>query len=214
MLARSSRERSSRVSAKERREQYLTVAAELAVEQGVDAVTMEAVAAGAGVNKALLYRQFANRGELLLALFERDTDELDRRVVAATEAVDGFEDKVRAWVHAWFAHVVRNGRLMRRLMEARTVAPEVRKRDRDRQRAIDVKYGAWYGDQFGLPREVGQDVAAMMMSALRGAVDRWVETPTAATRKRLEQTYVDMILGSLERLAATNRDQTITREMT
>src|SRR5688572_3814945 len=100
-----------RVSAAERRAQYLDVAARLITEQGADAVTMEAVAAAANVNKALLYRQFANRNELLLTLFEQETSALDARVTEAIVAADTFEDKVRAWVHTWFTYIGRSGTL-------------------------------------------------------------------------------------------------------
>src|SRR5688572_16468163 len=91
--------RARRVPSTERRAQYLEVAAQLVMDGGADAVTMEAVAAGANVNKALLYRQFSNRSELLLTLFEQETSDLDARVSNAIAAADGFEDKVRAWVH-------------------------------------------------------------------------------------------------------------------
>src|SRR5690348_865428 len=90
----------TRTSSRARREQYLDAAARIAEEHGVAMVTMEAVAGAVGVNKALLYRQFDNRGELLLELFDRETAELDRRALEATANVSGFEPKVRAWANA------------------------------------------------------------------------------------------------------------------
>jgi AcrR family transcriptional regulator len=113
-----------RVSAAERRAQYLRVAAELVTEHGADAVTMEAVAAGAAVNKALLYRQFSNRAELLLTLFEQETGELDRRVATAIEGAGDFDSKVRAWISAWFSYMGRRGTLYYRATSTLTPASE------------------------------------------------------------------------------------------
>ena len=49
----------ARLTAAQRKQQFLDVAAQLVVEQGADTVTMEAVP-HAGVSKALSYRYFSN----------------------------------------------------------------------------------------------------------------------------------------------------------
>ncbi len=79
----------ARLTAAQRKQQFLDVAAQLVVEQGADTVTMEAVAARAGVSKALSYRYFSNAGALLLELFEREVVELDDQIrQAVTERAD------------------------------------------------------------------------------------------------------------------------------
>ena len=194
-----------RVSAAERRAQYLRVAADLVTEQGADAVTMEAVAAGAAVNKALLYRQFSNRAELLLTLFEQETGELDRRVATAIEGADDFDAKVRAWITAWFSYMGRRGTLYYRLVSAvSTIASgSAAPPHRERQRRLVKQNGRWFSEEFGLPLEQGNDVASILYAGLTGAIERWVASPTAATRRRLEETFVQMVLGGLGQLAAS-----------
>ena len=195
-----------RRSAAERRAQYLEVATALVTEHGADAVTMEAVAAGANVNKALLYRQFSNRSELLLALFQQETQALDSRVLAAMDAADGFEGKLRAWVHAWFAYMGRQGTLYYRLLDAaRTVASSAASSpNRERQRRLIVFHGNWYAEEYGIATDEAHDIAAVLIAGLSGAIDRWVGSPGAATRRRLEETYVQMVLGSLERVSSAS----------
>jgi len=195
-----------RVSASDRREQYLKVAGDLVTAHGIDAVTMEAVAAGVGVNKALLYRQFSNRGELLLALYRRVTSDLDRRIVEAVDGHDTFEARVRAWVHAWFDFIAVRGRLMYRLQHAGTVADQVERPHRARQRRNHARYGSWYADHLGLSEEIGRDAAAIITASLAGVSERWAESPNRATRDRLEETYIAMVLGGLERLADQHPD--------
>src|SRR5690242_13169769 len=111
-----SRRSPARMSSQDRREQYLDAAARIVEAHGVAMVTMEAVAAAVGVNKALLYRQFDNRGELLLELFDRETAELDNRALAATANIAGFEPKVRAWARAWFDHLAERAAVFGQLM--------------------------------------------------------------------------------------------------
>jgi AcrR family transcriptional regulator len=197
-------QRPRRFSAAERHEQYLRCAADLVLSDGVSAVTMDAVAAAAGVNKALLYRQFANRGELLLALFDRETRGLDAAVRGAMEGVDGFEAQLRAWVKAWFDYIGTRGVLLGRLMEARTVSDEVAGQHQERTHTIVDVMGAWYEGAFQLPSDVARDAAAMLYAALGGVIERWAASPTSATRQRLEPAYIGTVLGSLRELEATH----------
>lgn len=193
-----------RVSAAERREQYLDVAADLVVHHGAEAVTMEAVAAGAQVNKALLYRQFSNRNEILFTLYDREATELDQRLVTAMSGVDDFEHRVRAWVHTWFAYMGRHGTLYYRLIDAaRTIASSTAEAPhRDRQRRIIASHASAYEKQFNLAPDRAADAAAVLFAGLSGAIDRWASAPTAATRRRLEDVYVQAVLGTLDRLAS------------
>ena len=193
---------SARMSSRDRRQQYLDAAARITEAHGVAMVTMEAVAAAVGVNKALLYRQFDNRGELLLELFDRETAELDNRALQATADVSGFEPKVRAWARAWFDHLAERAALFGQLMEARAIVPEVAVRRRERLRRLERTYGDWYAEELGIPVEEARDAARVLLAGLGGAIDRWNRTPSRATRNRLERTYVKLMLGGLRALSA------------
>lgn len=61
-------------------ETILDAAARAVVERGVDAVGTRLIAQEAGVPVASLYQYFADKDEILLALVERDIEELDRRL--------------------------------------------------------------------------------------------------------------------------------------
>ena len=56
----------------QRREQLLDVTLALLAEEGFDALSVEAVARRAGVNRAVVYRSFANLQVLLVALLRRE----------------------------------------------------------------------------------------------------------------------------------------------
>jgi AcrR family transcriptional regulator len=61
----------------------LDAAAQLVVREGVEALTTREIAATAGVPIATLYQYFADKEAVLIALTERDTDEMDAEVAEA-----------------------------------------------------------------------------------------------------------------------------------
>ena len=72
----------------ERVERILDAAAQLVVAEGVDALTTRGVADLAEVPVASLYQYFADKDEILLALVERDVDEMDAQVSADLGSLD------------------------------------------------------------------------------------------------------------------------------
>jgi AcrR family transcriptional regulator len=95
-----------RLPPEQRREQLLDAALSL-IPAGFDTVTMESVAKQAQVTKPVLYDQFANRGELIGALLEREAARATEQVAAALPTDfatrspdDAFADAVRVFVNA------------------------------------------------------------------------------------------------------------------
>ena len=73
---------------RERVRRILDAAAEIIVEDGLAALSTRSVAERAGVPVASLYQYFGDKDEILLALVERDTGEMDAAVAAAVGALD------------------------------------------------------------------------------------------------------------------------------
>ena len=66
-----------RLSRDSRYDALLDAAAQLLADDGFSAVTMEAVAAQAGVSRPLVYKHFDNREALLAALWRREAAAID-----------------------------------------------------------------------------------------------------------------------------------------
>lgn len=73
---------------RERVRRILDAAAEIIVEEGLAALSTRSVAERAGVPVASLYQYFGDKDEILLALVERDTGEMDAAVAAAVGALE------------------------------------------------------------------------------------------------------------------------------
>jgi AcrR family transcriptional regulator len=91
-------ERAERRDAREHRQHILAVARQLFAERGVEAVSMQQIAAGAGVGKGTLYRCYAHKGDLCMDIlqerheqFVRDVGELlvEAQDRPALERLDG-----------------------------------------------------------------------------------------------------------------------------
>jgi AcrR family transcriptional regulator len=72
--------RRERSDARENRRLLLTVAKQRFAEQGVAGTTMQEIARIAGVGQGTIYRHFAHKGELCLALIQNDVAEFQARL--------------------------------------------------------------------------------------------------------------------------------------
>src|SRR5579863_790949 len=83
-----------RLARSARRDALIDAAAELVATADIDAVSMDAVAERAGVSRPLVYKHFGNRGELLAAVYKRESAllhaELSAEVTAATTLEETF----------------------------------------------------------------------------------------------------------------------------
>jgi len=95
----------SRLPRAEREQQVLDIAHARFAAHGYAAVTMEDVAADAGVTKPLLYAYFGNKERLYLACMEPAGDAMVATVTAAVGAAGDPADALRRGLRAFFAFV-------------------------------------------------------------------------------------------------------------
>ena len=121
------------------------VASRLFADRGYAATTMDDIAAAAGVTKPVLYRHFASKKELHLALLQRHRDELAAGpldvYLRASSAGEPMEAWLPAMLDAWFAYVEAHPYALRMLFRDTTGDPEVEafhEELRRRQRAADA----------------------------------------------------------------------------
>jgi AcrR family transcriptional regulator len=192
------RTRGPRLSRDERRTHLLDMAAELITEQGADSVTMEGVAARAGVSKALGYRYFTNRDDLLLALFDREMAILDQRISDAVATAQDFESGLRGIVLAWVDLIVDRGRLLGSLQQSKLIEGPVEQRRSGRQDRLDSFFARLITDSYDVDPEDALLVAATLVSGSEGAMRVWISR--GWTADEAADRYVRLCLGAISAL--------------
>jgi AcrR family transcriptional regulator len=99
-----------------RREELLDVAGLVIQRRGV-AVSMDEIAAEAGITKPVLYRHFGDKDGLYKALTERYVDQLKKALKPATEASEP-RDRLAAAIDAYLVYVEREPERYRFLLHA------------------------------------------------------------------------------------------------
>lgn len=190
-----------RLTAEQRRAQLLEAAASIVVAQGIDALTMEAVALEAGASKTLGYAYFAHTDELLQALWARELSALFDTVQLAAQGADGIRALFGAMVEAYFDLVAERGVLLFVLQSGMPA----RRRDPGRQPAAQA-FVAWLTDHVRVAYEVPVDVArdvAVLAGSVPG-LDASIRRGRVRDRDA-EQRCLRFILGGLDAALAPER---------
>lgn len=157
-----------RMTKTDRRSQLLDVAATLVVERGPAAVTIERVAAEAGVSRALAYQHFANADDVLVALYRREVAGLADAILAAVARRAEPEAKLRAAIGTFLDIVGARHGLFTVLSAAGSHVPTAAD---DGTRAGQRFTAALFEDSFGLPPRRARVAAALLLGTLNGGVE-------------------------------------------
>lgn len=187
-----------RMRADDRRRQLLDAAARLIVEHGAAAMSMERLAAEAGVSKALPYKHFDNSESVLAALYRRETESLGRAVWGALHDAPPHTDLVRLSIRVYFDEVTHRGPVLAALSRPGSTIAAVA----DPGQAGVIFEVEVFNRFHGLDRDRAKAVAGMVQGAVVGATATWLAGH--GSRADLEDDLVAMITaltgrGSAER---------------
>ena len=187
-----------RLSGEERKASFLEASADLIRKKGLAGLTMEGLAAHCGVNKALPYRHFANRDDLLVALYEHENRDFDERIATATEDAEGFSEKLRILVHTWYSDI-RNGTGTPELMQARTQSGELEARRAVRMQ-IAVDYIAdLIQETYDIKRDEAKLAASVLLAGSQGLAGFW--RISGLDHAALTESFISMSIGAVEAIA-------------
>ena len=195
----------TRLRGEDRRRQLLDVTAGIVAKYGVGAVTMESVANAGGVSKGLSYAYFANRGQLLLALLDRELADLMSRVGGAMAEGMGFEDRVRGGIEVWFRFLSERGRMMDNLLRAAQVQVPMQARRNEQFRALEEQYGQMATEEFGIGLAEARVAASVFLAGLDGLLERWRYADDDPGM--LQGIFVELVMGGMREMAAARSSE-------
>ena len=192
---------SARLARADRRDALLDAAAELVAAGRVDAVSMEAVAERAAVSRALVYKHFANRHDLLAAVYQREAKLLHAELTADVAAATTVEEMFRALIHGALRAQATRGATFAAMRAAGLRSTERRAEQRRRDRTTLRYFAAQAAEQFGLDQPDARAGVAIMLGAIEAVLAQWRARPTREHAELLENAYVALVVGGLNELA-------------
>src|SRR2546421_9012652 len=190
----------ARLGRAERRNAILDAAAALVAAGDVEAVSMETVAERAGVSRPLVYKHFANRGELLAALYGREAALLHAELAADVEAAGTGEEMFRALIHGALRAPASRGATLAALLSVGSRSRASREEQRRRDRTTLRYFGRRAVRQFGLDERRARAGVAVLLGAIETVLAQWRRRPTREHAALLEDTYVALVVGGIEEL--------------
>ncbi len=188
-----------RLQPEERREELLDSAFAVVLHRGLEGLTMEGLAAEAGVNKALPYHYFATRDGVLVALTDREYTRILEAFEAAASKAVGLEAKLQTLLESW----IDLGLQWRVIRSLETVRPRFPVLD-GTLRGYEVRIAAVIAGVFVTERGMRADKALMVASAIIGSAQGivWARESTGWTRKRTVSTWLAMSMAGVDALSS------------
>ena len=185
-----------------RRDSLLDAAGTLVATGNVAGVTMESVAAASGVSRALVYKHFANRHDLLAALFERESRLLHRQLTQSVTGAVGLEAKFRALVGGALRAQSSRGATFAALLHQGGRPADQRAVQRRRDSATVRYFAALAVTELGLNEKQAITGAQLALGAITIVLQQWCHRPTPAHAAELTDAYVAFAMGGLRTLTS------------
>jgi AcrR family transcriptional regulator len=191
-----------RMTAPERREAILGAARDAFAEGSYHEISLDRVAEGAGISKALIYEHFPSKRDLHRALLESYFGELLERVVGAIAGAEPGEGRLRAGLDAFLAFVEER-RGAWRMLVLNMADPVIAERMERLRHEVAVLITARMVEEGppgrlveGLGRERAIEmVAQQIVGAGQSLANWWVEHPDVERARVLEVAMDFMWVG-------------------
>ncbi len=185
----------------DRRHSLLEAAVELLGTGDVDDVSMESVAKQAGVSRPLVYKHFANRQDLLSALYERESAHIHHQLAADVQAATTLTDMLRALVRGMLNAQATRGVTFATLASSGRRSARQRQIQRRRNRQTARYFTQQATREFDLAEPVAAAAIAVALASITTIVGRWREDQTRDHAALLEDVFVGMAMGGLRELS-------------
>ena len=167
-----------RLPAAERRAVIIEAAGRLFGERGYDGATLDEIAAVSGVTKPILYRHFADKQDLYLALLRRHRDDLSTFAPAIPQEGTP-EQRLRAILELWFAYAQGRSYSWQMIFRDSGGGPSVRDFRREvnaRARVVLIEI-IRAQTQVPIPEQELEPLAELLSMGMASLVLRWIDDP-------------------------------------
>lgn len=177
------------------------MAAHLVLTESPESVTMDLVAERCGVSRPLVYKHFANRDELLGALYRREAHRLDRAIAADVAGAPTVEEMFRALLRGALRAADDRGQLFVALRGAVGTGRSVRGEQRVRDARTFRAFARRAIDELDLDPRLAPATVSLLLSLIDPVLVQWRADPRPERAELLEESYMAIVRASLVALA-------------
>jgi AcrR family transcriptional regulator len=188
-----------RMSSDERRDGLIRTALELLREGGTQRLTIGTVAERVGVTRALVYKHFSNRQDLINTAYAREAEKLHLAIAEEVEKARDFEGCLRAFVKAVMNAVDSHG-LIFNPQQTETHGKEFQRQQQQRNRRTLSFFSQMASEEFGLSLKEATSAMGVLLSGITSLRIQAHVLPTPEDRQFLADMYVDLVIGALQKL--------------
>ena len=188
----------------DRRDALLTAAAAILADGPVEAVTMEAVAERAAVSRPLVYKHFANRGELLAAVYQREAAVLHDELATVVRQAQTVTDMFRALIRGALKAQADRGTALAALRAAGGWNRALRHEQWHRDQTTVRYFATQVSQQLGVAEPEAALAVVILLGAIETVLAQWRRHPTSQDATHLERAYMTVVTGGLGQLAKTS----------
>jgi TetR/AcrR family transcriptional regulator, cholesterol catabolism regulator len=180
-------------------------AAEIILQKGYDATSVNDIAQALGITKAGLYHYIHGKTQLLFDIMQYGLNELDREVARPAAKIQDPEARLRFMI-AMHARIVTRGHGAVTILvdEARALTPaQNRKVTRKKREYFDFLRATLQElKDAGKLRDVNLSVAAFSLLGMINWLSRWYRAEGKLDEKHVSESIVDIALNGLTRPSA------------
>ena len=169
---------------------------------GLEGLTMEAVADRAHVSRPLVYKHFANRHDLLSAVYRREAAALHWELALEVGAADTVEEMYRTLVRGALRAAAERGDLFAALRSAGAWNRDIRAEQRARDLETVDGFTARSVREYGVDRRRATWATSVLLGAVDSVIAQWRLRPTTENAELVEAIYMAMVKGVFEMLLA------------
>ena len=190
------------------KEEIVTVAQEVFQRFGWKKTSVEDIAKKANKGKSTLYHYFKNKEEIFYAVLSRETKVMLDKVEAAVDKVEGFEQKLRTYIHTEFREIYNTTNLYVSIRDYWIdnfiqIEEKVACEHQEKDKALIIKiFKIGIQEQVVHPRpdEELQRIASALLHAIKGYMIELTKTLTEQEFQLIDQelkTFIDTIIYGL-----------------
>jgi len=169
----------------ERRAQLLDIAREIIRCDGVNALTMEALAEAAGITKPVVYRHFKNSEDVVIEILDEYRLGSIKAAIAVVEGSRTIHEYIDRIIDCLFDYVGENGAIIRSITNGFTSSSSVDAFFLSQQRRTHQVYSDLLLQQ-GVPEERVPLAAYALMEMINTTINEFAGKTDSAARKTLK----------------------------